>query len=85
MFLYFDNMTTNTVLGEDRYLLEILLAANKIDIMKRWHTIEPPSQDGWLKIVTDIYDMEVLIHIKRAQEEQCPEKLEKWMMFTSQQ
>jgi len=54
-------MTTDIVFGDNWYLLNTLLAASNKAV-----TMEPPSQDGWLNIVTDMYDMEALTHRMRA-------------------
>uniref|UniRef100_A0A671XN45 Reverse transcriptase domain-containing protein n=1 Tax=Sparus aurata TaxID=8175 RepID=A0A671XN45_SPAAU len=83
VLLYFGNMTGNVVLKEDRYLLKILLAACKKAITRKWYKPDPPTQDDWLKIVNEIYVMELLTHKIRTQEEQCREKWEKWTVYAS--
>jgi len=52
LYVSLGNMTTHIVFGEDGYLLKVLLVASKKAIMKKWHTIGPPSH---LKIVTYDY------------------------------
>ncbi len=56
--LYFGYFTGKTAIREDRFLFKILLAACKKGITTRWFKAEPPKQDEWLKIVTEIYNVE---------------------------
>lgn len=77
VLLYLGNMSGHIVLKEDRYLLKIVLAACKKAITRKWHRTDPPTQQDWKKIVSDIYVMEMLTHKVRTQEEVCHEKWEK--------
>lgn len=70
MLLYRGNMTGDVVLREDWYLLKVLLAASKKAITEMAQD-RVTVTEGWLEIVTEMYDMEVLTHRMRAQEEQC--------------
>ena len=76
--LYFGNMAEYIVSRSYRYLFKILIAACT------WYKPGPPTQDEWLKIVSEMYVMEQLTHRLRVQAEQCEEKWVKWTLLKCQ-
>lgn len=41
-------------------LLPIVLIASKKAITRKWLKVEPPSQEDWINIINEIYNMEKL-------------------------
>lgn len=58
--IYLGNVPT-TPQKQDRYLLQILLAASKKAITKQWLSQESPTISEWIEIVQEIYVTEQII------------------------
>lgn len=63
--LYLGNLTEETVLKEDTYLVKVLLAASKVRITRKWYGKEYPTQRQWLDIVEKMFVMEKLTQNKK--------------------
>lgn len=57
--IYLGNISTK-LNSRDKYLLQILLAASKKAITRKWMIKEPPTKLEWIGIVKEIYSMERL-------------------------
>lgn len=83
LVLYLGHINCDGINKSDKYLLKILLAACKKAITKKWFKSDPPTTQDWIKIVNGIFEMEILTHRLRTQEENCRDKWDKWTKFTS--
>lgn len=66
---------------EDRYLLQILQAASKKAITRKWLNIDPPTSSQWIEITNEIYNMEKLTFSLRHASEKGESYWKKWKTF----
>uniref|UniRef100_A0A8C7WYM9 Reverse transcriptase domain-containing protein n=1 Tax=Oryzias sinensis TaxID=183150 RepID=A0A8C7WYM9_9TELE len=82
--LYLGNIE-DSVLNEDVYLVRILLLASKKTITKKWHKVEPPGKDDWLKIIWTIYSVEKLTFLLKLKLDVFKKKWKKWYNYMENQ
>lgn len=78
--IYLGNLPTG-LRKTDRYLLQILLAASKKAITRKWLSQDSPTIDEWIEIVKEIYVMEHLTFSLRHARKKCEAYWEKWISY----
>lgn len=64
-------------------LLQLLLAASKKTITRRWLNPVPPSLDDWIGIILEIFRMEKLTYQLRIQIDKFYKIWNKWIIFVT--
>ena len=65
----------------DTKLIQVLLAASKKSITRRWLTPIPPTMDDWHGIVLDIFRMEKLTYILRTRVDYFYRIWNNWIVY----
>lgn len=73
------------LLVQDRYLLKILLAANKKAVTRKWLQAVPPAETDWIDIVNTIQNMERMTFSLNLQVDKFQQYWEKWIVFVTSQ
>ncbi len=74
--ILFEGWNTN-----DKKLTQILLAAGKKAVTRKWLKPEPPTIDEWIEIIYEIYIMERLSFSLKVQKEKFYQIWTKWTEY----
>ena len=81
--IYLGNIAPH-ILGRDKYLLKILLAASKKTVTRSWLQATPPAESDWINIVTNIQNMERMTFSLNLQTDKYLHYWEKWIVYMSE-
>lgn len=79
--LYLGVLRTDNVSYKTKYLFQILSAAARKAITRKWLKPQSPTINDWVDIVYDIYKMEKITFNIRLQQDKFVEKWESWIEF----
>lgn len=81
--LYLGQPSRNMVLGRQKYLFKIILAASKKAITKKWSQADSPTLQEFFEIVKDIFVMEKLSFSLKLQKSRFQAYWAKWVDFSN--
>ena len=69
------------LMAQDKYLFEVLLAASKKAIIRKWLQTNLPSRNDWITIVNEMQCIEKLTFSLTPQAEHYTKYCERWFLI----
>lgn len=82
--LYLGALLSENVTSKDKYLFQILTAACRKTITRKWLKPERPTLDEWIDIVYDIFKMERITFAIRLQQDAFLKRWERWIRLVTE-
>ena len=81
--LYFGILPSENISANDKYLFQILSAASRKAITRKWLKLERPMVDEWFEIIYNIFKMERITFALRLKQDLFVKRWEKWIRYVT--
>lgn len=81
--LYLGVLPSENVSSNDKYLFQILSAASRKAITRKWLKLEKPTVDKWFDIIYNIFKMERITFAIRLKQGLFLKRWERWIRYVT--